>query len=212
MKFCGTRENQWNDPLLVSKLIHVLYFLFICCKVFFSSPLKSLWKYMVPGSVLGTAFGYHNAKLVHILCLLFYILGLMSYDPRFFHCSYFYPFCRMQDLFSGQMRCLLMLLNSTCVLHSQKMESHLFQRFLSFLFPYFLLCCQTSRHIWRCKLRYVLHLGIVEYFICFMLNQIINTLESFTECEIIFVYCHILFFFFSLSIQLTCAHEALNTR
>jgi hypothetical protein len=40
-----------------------------------------------------------------------------------------------------------MLSSSIYVLHSQKTESHLFQRFLSFLFPYFLLCCQTSRHI-----------------------------------------------------------------
>lgn len=140
------------------------------------------------GIIFGSTCYYHNAKLVLILCHLFCILGLMNYDPRFFRCSYFYPFCRMPDLFSGQMRCLLMQLSSICVLHSQKMEFHLFQRFLSFLFPYFLLCCQTSRRIWRCRLRYVLHIGIIGFFRCFMLNHVINTLESFSECEIVFVY------------------------
>lgn len=172
-----------------------------CGRVFCSSPFKSLWKIVVPGNIFGTTFYYHNAKYVHILCLLFYILGLMSYDPRFFHCSYFYPFCRMQDLFSGQMRCLLMLLSSIFVLHSQKMESHLFQRFLSFLFPYFSLCCQTSRRIWRCKLRYVLHCWVFHLF--HVLNRIIHPLENFSESEIIFVNCHVQLileqYFFELS-------------
>lgn len=122
----------------------------------------------------GSVRYYHNHDFVYILCFVFHLSGLMSYGPRFFHCSCFCPFCRMQDLFSGQMRCLLMLSSSIYVLHSQKTESHLFQRFLSFLFPYFLLCCQTSRHIWRCKLRYVLHLDIkfegYSYFLCFMLH------------------------------------------
>lgn len=137
-----------------------------------------MWNYMVPGNTLETTYYYHNVNLSIHYAFFFYILGLMSYDPRFFHCSYFCPFCRMQDLFSGQMRCLLMLLSSISVLHSQKMESHQCQRFLSFLFPYFLHCCQISRHTWRCKLRYVLHQGIVAF--CFMFSQIINTQESFS--------------------------------
>lgn len=121
--------------------------LFLCYRIFSSSPFTKFMKLYVSGNIFGTTCYYYNANLVHILCLLFYILGLMNSDPRFFHCSYFYPFCRMQDLFSGQMRCLLMLLSSIFVLHSQKMESLLFQRFSSFLFLYFLLCCQISKHI-----------------------------------------------------------------
>lgn len=124
----------------------VVFVCFLCCRVFRYSLFKSLWNYMVPGNVLGTTYYYHNVNSSIHYAFFFYILGLMSYDPRFFHCSYFYPFCRMQDLFSGQMRCLLMLLSSICVLHSQKMESLLCQRFLNFPFPYFLLCYQTSRH------------------------------------------------------------------
>lgn len=147
LKLCGTREHKQNYPLLVTKLIHVLQFLLYIVGFFVPFPLKVCEIMSCQEMSLKQPIITIMLNLPYTLPSFFYVLGLMSYDPRFFHCSYFYPFCRMQDLFSGQMRCLLMLLSSICVLLSQKTESHLFQRFLSFLFPYFLLCCQTSRRI-----------------------------------------------------------------
>lgn len=161
LKVCGILWHM-RTSIVSFTVGFFVFFLFCFIILDFLSLHLCLWNYL-PGNIFAVTYYYYNAKLVHILCLLFHILGLMSYDPRFFHCSYFYPFCRMQDLFSGQMRCLLMLLSSIYVLHCQKMESHLFQRFLSFPFPYFLLYCQISRHIWRCRLRYVLHLLIDKY-------------------------------------------------
>lgn len=90
-------------------------------------------------------FIFYDLHWANTLCC--FILDLMNCDQRFFHCSCFCPFCKMQDLSSGQMRCLLMLLSSTFVLHCRKMESHQFQKFLNFHFPYFLPSSQTLRLI-----------------------------------------------------------------
>lgn len=124
------------------------------CFMTFYTRLYQIWVYSmtIPDTVTVVCIDFSRegcdfCDLPGADTLRCFVLDLMNCDQRSCHCSCFCPFCKTQDLSSGQTRCLLMLLSSTFVLHCQKMESHQFQKFLNFHFPYFLPSSQTLRPI-----------------------------------------------------------------
>lgn len=69
--------------------------------------LKSLWFVLTFQENEEGFFIFYDLHWADLLCC--FVPDLMNCDQRFFHCSYFCPFCKMQDQSSGQMRCSLML-------------------------------------------------------------------------------------------------------
>ena len=78
-----------------------------------------------------------------------------SFDPKSYHWNCYWLVYKMLVKCSRPAKCLSVLSNSTCVLHSQRMGFLQSLKSLNYHYHCFWLCCLISRHIWKCKSRYI---------------------------------------------------------